>query len=101
MVMSQAMSCAVPVVCTENTGAADLVSDQVDGFVVPIRNVEALKERLGFLYAHRDRARSMGEAARKKVLDHFTWEHYGDRIVHQYSRLLRSEAGEPVGGRFG
>lgn len=88
MVIPQAMACGLPVVCTVNTGAQDIVRDSIDGFVVPIRDVEALKERINFLYSYRDETRRMGEAARQRILDGFTWDHYGKRIVSEYSRVM-------------
>jgi glycosyltransferase involved in cell wall biosynthesis len=89
MVVSQAMACALPVICTTNTGAQDLIRESVDGFTVPIRDVQALKERLSFLYSHRTEAVRMGDAARRSILEHFTWDHYGDRIADEYSGLLQ------------
>ena len=35
-------------ICTTNTGGADIVRDGLDGFIVPIRDVEALKEKILF-----------------------------------------------------
>ena len=96
MVIPQAMACSLPVICTTNTAAHDLVRDGIDGFVVPIRNTEALKESMHFLYSHRDQARRMGEEARKRILEAFTWDHYGERIVNQYSRVLRGIAREGI-----
>ena len=87
MVISQAMACSLPVVCTANTTGEDIVRNGVDGFVIPIRDVNALKERLLFLYADRDRCRAMGASARKRILDGFTWDHYGDSISKQYARI--------------
>jgi glycosyltransferase involved in cell wall biosynthesis len=100
-VLSQAMSCGIPVICTENSGGHDLVRPGIDGFVVPIRSVEALKEKLVFLYTNRDRARGMGEAARQRILDGFTSDHYGDRVVGEYSRVLGIAAeAVPVGANI-
>jgi glycosyltransferase involved in cell wall biosynthesis len=87
MVVPQAMACGIPVVCTPNTGAQSLIRDTVDGFVVPIRDVIALKERLSYLHARPQEARAMGEAARQRILDGYTWDHYGDRLFDQYSRI--------------
>jgi glycosyltransferase involved in cell wall biosynthesis len=88
MVIPQAMACGLPIVGTLNTGAEDIVRDSMDGFVVPIRNVEALKERLIFLYSNRNATRQMGETARKRILESFTWDHYGDRIVKEFARTI-------------
>jgi glycosyltransferase involved in cell wall biosynthesis len=95
MVVSQAMACGLPVICTKNTGAQDLVRESVDGFAVPIRDVDALKERLHFLYSHQAVARQMGEAARQRILGGFTWDHYGERIVSEYSRVIGETVRSP------
>lgn len=91
-VQLQAMCCGLPLICTPNTGGEDLIREGKEGFVVPVRNVEALKERLEWCYAHRDACRSMGWSARQRVLREFTWRDYGDRIERQYSRILGVKA---------
>lgn len=91
MVISQAMACGLPVICTTATTGDDIVRDGLDGFVIPIRDVAAIKQRLACLHADRDRCRAMGESARGRVLGAFTWEHYGERMTEQYSRILRCQ----------
>jgi len=49
MVIPQAMACGLPVICTANTGGEDIVRDGVDGFIIPIRDVEALKQSFFYL----------------------------------------------------
>ena len=47
MVQCQAMACGLPLICTTNTGGADLIGGEGHaGYVVPIRDVEALKARI-------------------------------------------------------
>lgn len=81
MVVSQAMACGVPVVVSDSTGAADLVAEGVNGFTVPSRNVEALKEKLLFLYENKDIGIQMGIAARESVASGYTWNDYGNRLA--------------------
>jgi glycosyltransferase involved in cell wall biosynthesis len=81
LVVPQAMACGLPVIVTENVGAADIVVPGETGFVIPIRDVEALKTRLLELYEDPDRARRMGSAAAESVRRGHTWEDYGDRLV--------------------
>lgn len=88
MVIPQAMACALPVLCTENTGGRDIVRDGVDGFIVPIRDIEALKEKILLLYMNRDQARLMGEQAKKRVQEMGSWAHYGARTFSAYERIL-------------
>lgn len=88
MVQAQAMACGLPLICTTNTGGEDLVEDGSEGFVIPIRDVEALKQKLLWCYQNRDACRQMGEAARQKVQQGFSWDDYGDRMLTAYQEVL-------------
>ncbi len=81
MVVPQAMACGLPVIVSENVGAADLVTSEHDGFVIPIRDVEALKEKIVALYRNQEMCRTMGYNARRSVQTGYTWDDYGDRLL--------------------
>lgn len=81
MVVPQAMACGLPVIVTENVGAADLIQDGVNGFVIPIRDVEVLKDRLLRLYEDSTLQQQMGQSAYNSVRSGHTWDDYGDRLV--------------------
>lgn len=89
MVVPQAMACGLPVIVTENVGAADIVEHGISGFIVPARDSEALKEKILYLYDNRRIAHRMGCAARQSVSQGYTWNDYGDRLVS----FLRGVAG--------
>ncbi len=87
MVIPQAIACGLPVICTTNTGGSDIIRDGVEGFIVPIRNVDALKEKLLYLYEHGEERKQMSENALKRAKE-FTWDVYGEKIVAEYERIL-------------
>jgi glycosyltransferase involved in cell wall biosynthesis len=95
LVQPQAMACGLPIVATTNTGAEDIVRDGVDGFIVPIRDVEALKERLAYLHAHPEERTRMGKSALERVSTGFSWDDYGARMVSAYERALAGRAARP------
>ena len=97
MVQAQAMACGLPVICTTNTGGADLVRDGRDGFILPIRDVTAIKEKILYFYENPEARRDMGESARRRVQAGFTWSDYGDNMIAAYRKLLgrADEAGLP------
>lgn len=64
-VVAEAMACGIPVIVTDQTGAADLVEEDVNGYVVPARDANAIAERLQHLYDHPELLRTMGAAARR------------------------------------
>ena len=74
LVLLEAMSQGVPVITTPHTGGPDIISDGVDGFIVPIRSSEAIVEKVELL-TDRDRLVAMSEQAVKKAA-FCSWERY-------------------------
>lgn len=62
LVVGEALSEGVPVIVSENVGAADLIEHGVNGFVTPIRDSEAIAQALTALL-DRDRLGAMSAAA--------------------------------------
>ncbi|MBC7232028.1 MAG: glycosyltransferase family 4 protein [Chloroflexi bacterium] len=79
LVTYEALACGLPVVATPNAGS--VVRDGVEGFIVPIRNVEALANALERLRADKRLRQEMGRAARERARE-FTWERYGDKLAN-------------------
>lgn len=90
LVVLEAMSQGVPVIATPNTGATHFVSDGEDGFIVPIRDVESIQERLEVLILDRDRLAAMSQAAMCKVAKH-SWEQYRHSLVTTVRSALTNE----------
>jgi glycosyltransferase involved in cell wall biosynthesis len=63
-VVIEAMASGLPVIVTETTGAAELIRDGVNGYVVPPGNYEAIAERLRHLADNPSFLSAMGAAAR-------------------------------------
>lgn len=63
----EAMASGLPVITTANCAAPDLIEDGVTGFIVPIRDIDAICEKLAWVYDHPQEAIQMGERARQAV----------------------------------
>lgn len=85
LVLVQAMSCGLPVICTTNTGGEDIICEGQEGFIIPIRNMVALKEKIEWCYEHQEQCHAMGRAARTRVTQGFSWDDYGERIFRAYT----------------
>ena len=68
----EAMSYGRPVVVSEGTGAVDLVEDGKNGFVIPIRDVNAIIGCVRWLHDNPSECKKMGEAA-KKTAENYDW----------------------------
>lgn len=87
LVLTEAMACGIPVITTPNTAGPDIITDGIEGFIVPIRDVEALEEKLEWCYRHPTELAEMGRAARKRA-EQLTWQLYRQRLVAKVSSLL-------------
>ena len=77
----EAMAHGRPVIVSEGAGASELVTEGVDGFVVPRRSPDAIAERIAWFKANPHRIWTMGQAAREKALG-YTWPLIRDRYQH-------------------
>jgi len=78
LVHLEAMACGVPVVTTPNCGS--LVRDGVDGHIVPIRDPNALADRIESLIRDRGARERMSRNARQRA-EQFTWDAYSKTLV--------------------
>lgn len=63
LVLLEAMSAGLPVITTPHTAGPDILTDGREGFLVPIRDADAIAERLAGLHGDEARRRAMGGAA--------------------------------------
>jgi glycosyltransferase involved in cell wall biosynthesis len=78
MVIGEAMACGCPIIASTNTGASELISDGIEGFIVPIRSPHQIADRLQQLADQPDLRRRMGQAALARVKGLGGWDAYGD-----------------------
>jgi glycosyltransferase involved in cell wall biosynthesis len=95
LVQAQAMACGLPVIATTNTGAANVFNNGREGFIVPIRDPAAIREKILYLYEHPDVREAMAQAAVERVQNLGGWEDYGNRALSVYEDALS----RPLGSR--
>jgi alpha-maltose-1-phosphate synthase len=87
-VMAQAMACGLPVIATPNTGAEDLVTDGVEGFLVPPHSADHIRDRILWMLDNPAGVRAMGDAAFRRVQLLGGWSTYAQRLITLYRSLL-------------
>jgi glycosyltransferase involved in cell wall biosynthesis len=80
----EGMACGLPAICTSVASMPEIVVDGVTGFIVPPSNPRALAEKIAWLRDHPERAWVMGQAARDRVLEKFTWPLVVKRCLEIY-----------------
>jgi alpha-maltose-1-phosphate synthase len=87
LVTGEAISQGLPVITTPNSGGTDILRDGVDGFIVPIRDPEAITERLLQFHADRVLLKQMSDSARERA-GQLTWQGYQERLVSAVRETL-------------
>jgi glycosyltransferase involved in cell wall biosynthesis len=90
----EAATCARPLVTTNAPGCRDVVTDGVDGLLVPVRDALALAQAIARLQDDHLLARRLGQAARAKALAQYDERGIVARTLNVYYELL----GEPATG---
>lgn len=96
LVQAQALACGCPVIGTCHTGAEDLFTDGKEGFIVPIRDSQAIADRLQLLADFPDRRSAMSEAALIRIAHLGGWSDYGERIADVLTNLVNENNYEPI-----
>jgi starch synthase len=92
------MACHAPVVATATGGIPEVVADGDTGLLVPIEQVDDgtgtpvdagrfeadLADRLNAVLGDPDRAQAMGEAGRRRAVEHFSWTTVATRTLDVY-----------------
>lgn len=89
LVQAQALACGCPVIGTHNSGGEDLFTDGEEGFIAPIRDVDALVERMQALADNPARQQMMSAAALLRVRSIGGWSTYGSRVAALIEELAR------------
>jgi glycosyltransferase involved in cell wall biosynthesis len=87
LVLVESMACGTPVIATINEGSVDIISSGVDGLLVPQNNIVELSRAICKIVLDTDLRKKMGENARKKVVEHFSWEKIGRHLNMLYRSL--------------
>jgi glycosyltransferase involved in cell wall biosynthesis len=83
----EAAACALPQITTREAG--DVVRDGVEGIIVKPGNVDAIAAALQHLHRHPEIVQQMGSAARRRVVENFTWDHFRTRLLSAYETAMR------------
>ena len=87
----EAMQFSLPVVATEWRGVPSVISNEVNGFLVPIKDSDAIADRLERLIENPQLRKAMGKKGREIYLEKFGIEKYHDRMEKIFLSLENDE----------
>lgn len=77
-----------PVIASNIGGISEVVTDRVDGILVPPRNAAVLREKMLWLAEHPHDAVAMGQAGRRKVETLFNSNVHYEKLMDVYRKVL-------------
>lgn len=84
----EAMATGKPCIVSGTPGPKDVVQQGINGFIFPSGNENVLAEKLDLLIKNDSLRKSLGEAARKRVLEHYTAEKEVASLEALYEELI-------------
>jgi phosphatidyl-myo-inositol alpha-mannosyltransferase len=94
MVLTEAFAAGTPVIASAIAGYSDVITDGVDGVLVPPADPQRLAEELQRAHHEPERLAAMGAAARQSA-QRYAWPRVADQVVEVYEQAI--EAPEPRG----
>ena len=94
MVLTEAFAAGTMVVASDIAGYRDVVTDGVDGVLVPPADPQALAEALRDIYHEPDHRLQMARTAAKTV-QRFSWDRVAAQVMESYTEAIATPA--PVG----
>jgi glycosyltransferase involved in cell wall biosynthesis len=89
LVQQEALSCGLPLLVTPNAGGDDLIEKEKTGFLVPIREPQALAEKIEWFGDHQAELSEMSKLCREKARA-YPWTNYAQQIINF---CLRNKSG--------
>ncbi|MDH3377928.1 MAG: glycosyltransferase family 4 protein [Gammaproteobacteria bacterium] len=84
----EAAACGIPLITTDVPGCREVVTDEVDGLLIPAKDPLSLISAIRRLHGDRDLARRLGAAARAKVLREFDEKIIIEKTIAVYRELI-------------
>ena len=91
----EAMALGMPVVASDIPGNRRLIENDAFGRLFPVGDPESLAKTILETWADPERAQLLGEAARRRVEEHYSIEAVARRHLDLFDALIRSKAESP------
>jgi glycosyltransferase involved in cell wall biosynthesis len=96
LVAIESMACGTPVVASDVGGLQFTVVNEETGLLVPPQNVPAFNHAIDQILSHPQWQQELGKAAKKRVIDKFSWHGVASQLDKLYTQLLQQSVREPV-----
>lgn len=86
-VLVQAAACGKPMVSFDVEGAKEIIKQNINGFVVPLKDTKAMTEKIKYLISDLNHAKLMGQKGREIISNEWQIETMVKKTINLYERL--------------
>ena len=84
----ESMANRTPAIVTTTGGMKELIDDGNTGYIVPVKDPEAMASRIEYLHQNPELRKAMGKAARRRLEEVFTTEKSVEGHIRFFEELL-------------
>jgi glycosyltransferase involved in cell wall biosynthesis len=85
----EAMACRRPVIATQVGGIPEIIVNNKNGILVPLKDVQELYSKIMLLCKNNKMAEELGNAGYNTVIEKFSWDKSAKQITDIYKKILK------------
>ncbi len=89
VVVVESLAVGTPVIASRVGGIPEIIRNEVDGFLVPAQDPEALADRIHHLIRHPELQQQMRANARERFMAHYLLEKVAAQMAHWLQEVVR------------
>ena len=85
----EAMACRRPVIATQVGGIPEIIVNNKNGILVPLKDVQELYSKIMLLCKNNKMAEELGNAGYNTVIEKINWDKRAEQITNIYKKILK------------
>ena len=83
----EALGMGLPIVCTENSGISEYITNEKNGFIINVCSINEILEKIEWFINNKNKINKMKKEAKNTAKD-LTWESYEKNIIASLKKIL-------------
>ncbi|AVR46886.1 glycosyltransferase family 1 protein [Christiangramia fulva] len=86
-VVMQANAMDLPAIVTDINGCNEIIEEGENGFIIPVKNPEVLKEKMKILVSEPEKYQSLRKNTRKQIIENYNRKDFWEILLKEYKEL--------------
>jgi len=86
----ESMACGSPVIAYDSSGPAEIISNEIDGYLIKSYSTKEFSEKLDHIIYNEDIRESFSKKSRNKVIENYSYKKIGNCMEEFYKKVLNA-----------